>query len=112
MSRATMNATGRLTLPAEARRALGLDGETDFEVEIDHERDAIVLRPAVLLAREDAWAYTPEHRARLAESHADVRAGRVYKIGRSDLEPLVEHPELLPALLKKLERRARRVSDA
>lgn len=42
-----MNPTGRITVPAEARRAIGLDGEALFEVEVD--RGAIVLRPVAVV---------------------------------------------------------------
>jgi len=84
----TMNTSGRLTLPAETRRALGLEGSAEFEVEIDAESDALILRPAIVLRREDAWAYTPEHRARLAEAHRDSRAGRVRRMTESQLAKL------------------------
>ena len=81
-----MKADGRITLPARARRALGVQGETQFEVEV--KRDAIVLRPAVVLPREDAWAYTPEHRRLLERSRRDARAGRVRRLTERDLERL------------------------
>ena len=45
-----MNTTGRVTLPADARRALGLDGESFFEVAVD--RGAIVLRPVAIVPRD------------------------------------------------------------
>jgi AbrB family looped-hinge helix DNA binding protein len=77
--------TGRVTLPAEARRRLGLRGETEMEIEVDVEHDAIILRPAVTLRREDAWAYTPEHRELLASAHADSREGRVRLLTEDEL---------------------------
>ena len=46
-----MNPTGRLTLPAEARRALGLSGETFFEVHL--EGNAIVLKPVAIVPLEN-----------------------------------------------------------
>jgi bifunctional DNA-binding transcriptional regulator/antitoxin component of YhaV-PrlF toxin-antitoxin module len=72
----TMNDEGRITVPADARRALGIDGPADFEIEIDDSSDAIILRPVVTIRREDAWAYTPEHMARVAAARADGRDGR------------------------------------
>ncbi|HXM58541.1 MAG TPA: AbrB/MazE/SpoVT family DNA-binding domain-containing protein [Candidatus Dormibacteraeota bacterium] len=45
-----MNPTGRLTLPADARRALGLRGETFFEVHL--EANAIVLKPVAIVPLE------------------------------------------------------------
>lgn len=87
-----MSPNGRLTLPADARRRLGLVGGAEFEVEVDDEGDALVLRPVVVLRREDAWAYTPEHRALLATAHEDSRAGRVRRVSESDLRRLVDEP--------------------
>lgn len=46
----SMNPTGRLTLPADVRRALGLSGETFFEVHL--EDNAIVLRPVAIVPLE------------------------------------------------------------
>jgi len=83
-----MNNAGRLTLPAETRRALGIDGAAEFEVEVDEQSDALILRPAIVLRREDAWAYTPEHRALLAKAHEDSRRGRVRKVTESQLARL------------------------
>ncbi len=71
----TMTPQGRVTIPAAARRELGVEGEAQFEVGV--ERESIVLRPAVVMTREDAWAYTPEHRRLLAKAHRDSREGRV-----------------------------------
>ncbi|MGH2499807.1 MAG: hypothetical protein ACRDF0_06945 [Candidatus Limnocylindria bacterium] len=83
-----MTAGGRLTVPATARRELGLEGSSDFE--IDTKDDAIVLRPVVVLPREDAWAYTPEHRARLARAHRDSVEGRVRRLTERQLRRRVE----------------------
>jgi bifunctional DNA-binding transcriptional regulator/antitoxin component of YhaV-PrlF toxin-antitoxin module len=81
-----MNAQGRLTVPAEARRELGLGGETHFEAEIRN--GELRLRPAVLVPREDVWAYTPEHRALLARAREDATRGRTRLLGESALRDL------------------------
>lgn len=86
-----MNAQGRLTVPAEARKALGLAGEAQFEAEIRD--DGLLLRPAVLVPREDAWAYTPEHRAMLARAHDDVAHGRVRRLSEDELRELADIAE-------------------
>ncbi|MDA8185240.1 MAG: AbrB/MazE/SpoVT family DNA-binding domain-containing protein [Acidimicrobiales bacterium] len=88
MKTVTVSSSGRLTLPTEVRRLIGLEGETEMEVEVDEASDAVILRPAVLLRREDAWAYTPEHRDLLARAHRDSREGRVRELGEGDLEAL------------------------
>jgi AbrB family looped-hinge helix DNA binding protein len=49
MKTVVMNPSGRITLPAEARRLLNLEGETELEIEVDEESDAIILRPVLVL---------------------------------------------------------------
>jgi bifunctional DNA-binding transcriptional regulator/antitoxin component of YhaV-PrlF toxin-antitoxin module len=88
MKTVTLGSDGRLTLPIESRRALGILGEAELEVEVDVERDALVLRPVLALRREDAWAYTPDHRALLERAHEDSREGRVRDLDEDDLAAL------------------------
>lgn len=84
MKTAVMNAEGRITVPVAARRALGVEGETPFEVEV---RDgALVLRPAVVVPREDAWAYTPEHLRLVERARQDEEAGRILHLSSRDFE--------------------------
>ena len=90
MKTITMSRAGRLTLPAEARRRLGLDEETELHVEVDEVGDAIILRPAATLDREDAWAYTRQHRELLARAHRDSREGRVRTMTEDELARLGE----------------------
>ena len=78
-----MNAQGRVTLPASARRQLGLTEGARFEVAV--EENSITLRPAYLVPAEDAWAYTPESMASIRRALADVRAGRIYQLSAEDL---------------------------
>lgn len=52
-----MNPAGRVTVPAEVRRALGLDHEAFFEVGV--EKGAIVLKPVAVIPLEQARAYLP-----------------------------------------------------
>ncbi len=79
---------GRLTLPAELRHALGVTADQTFEVEAAQDQDALILRPATVLRREDAWAYTPEHRQLLERAHADSAVGRVQRLTEAELEAL------------------------
>ena len=82
-----MNAQGRLTVPAEARKALHVEGETPFELEVtEHE---IILRPALVVPREDVWAYTPEHLAQIEKSDADAHAGRTVHMTERELEQYI-----------------------
>lgn len=82
-----MKADGRLTIPAEIRRELGIEGQAEFEIELNP--DQLVLR-LVQLPREDAWAYTPEHRELLRRAHADSHEGRVRVLDETELERLGE----------------------
>lgn len=79
-----MNSYGRLTLPASARKTLGLEGEADFQ--LDFHEHALVLRPAIVMTLEDAWAYTSEHRGLLARAHNDSRRGRVHRLTEDQLD--------------------------
>jgi bifunctional DNA-binding transcriptional regulator/antitoxin component of YhaV-PrlF toxin-antitoxin module len=81
-----MSREGRLTIPASARRELGLEGEAQFQTEVRY--GTIVLHPVVAVPREDAWAYTPEHRASLARALKDSREGRVRQVSEEDLDRL------------------------
>lgn len=81
-----MNKQGRITVPASARRALRLGDEVQFEVEVKD--DALILRPAFVIPREDAWAYTPDHLASMRRADEDIAAGRVYRMTKSALEEL------------------------
>ena len=47
-----MNPAGRVTLPADVRRSLGLDEEALFEVEV--QRGAIVLKPVAVVPLQQA----------------------------------------------------------
>jgi bifunctional DNA-binding transcriptional regulator/antitoxin component of YhaV-PrlF toxin-antitoxin module len=55
-----MNPAGRVTVPAEVRRELGLGDEAFFEVHV--QRGAIVLRPVAVVPLEQAKSYLPNHR--------------------------------------------------
>lgn len=80
----SMNSEGRLTVPAAVRRHLGLDGEAQFQYEL--QGGALVLRPASVIPREDTWAYTPAHRERLGAALADSREGRVRELSEDELD--------------------------
>ena len=55
-----MNPAGRVTVPAEVRRELGLGDEAFFEVHV--QRGAIVLRPVAVVPLEQAKSYLTSHR--------------------------------------------------
>ncbi|MGH2389225.1 MAG: hypothetical protein ACRDIE_13555 [Chloroflexota bacterium] len=85
------NKEGRLTIPAEARAALRIEGETHWTVDI--EEGALVLRPAVVVPREDAWAATADHAAKVRRARADGQQGRIVTVRSEDLERIAALPD-------------------
>ena len=84
-----VNRQGRLTLPAQVRRALHLPNEgatLQWEV-VD---GAVVLRPVVVVPAEDAWAYTPEALASIARARQNAREGRVFRLTKDQFLALIE----------------------
>ena len=54
---------------------------------------AVVLKPALVIPEEDAWAYTPKHRALLERAHRDSREGRVRQLSEEDLLRIAEEAD-------------------
>lgn len=87
-----MNAAGRLTLPAEARRQLGIvDSEAQLQLEVSGGK--VTLQPVVTVPLEDAWAYRPEFRHQLEEALRDVRDGRVRQLTEAELERIADEAD-------------------
>jgi AbrB family looped-hinge helix DNA binding protein len=55
-----MNPAGRITIPADVRRALNLGAEAFFEVEV--QRGAIVLKPVAVVPLQQAKNHQTNHR--------------------------------------------------
>jgi bifunctional DNA-binding transcriptional regulator/antitoxin component of YhaV-PrlF toxin-antitoxin module len=68
-----MAADGRLTMPAAARRALGIEGAAHLVVDV-REGAEIVLRPAEVHLRDDSWMREPEVKSLLERAR---RSGTV-----------------------------------
>jgi bifunctional DNA-binding transcriptional regulator/antitoxin component of YhaV-PrlF toxin-antitoxin module len=82
------NEEGRLTIPADVRAALHVEGAAQWTAEVVN--GALVLRPAVLVPREDVFLYTPEERAKREQAREQARAGRSYaNVRPDDLEDLM-----------------------
>jgi len=78
-----VNDQGRLTLPADIRRRLGIGTGSQLEIKVVD--NSISLSRATVIPEEDRWAYTPEALASLQRALADVKAGRVYEATEEDL---------------------------
>jgi antitoxin PrlF len=72
--RAVLRDKGVVTIPQAIRDELGLIVEDQFLVTVEDGR--IVLSPATLVPRDQAWFWTVEWQAREAEADADLAAGR------------------------------------
>ena len=79
----TMNSQGSITVPAQARELLKVGPDSHFELEVtEHE---MVLRPALAIRREDAWAYTPDHLASVQRALQQVKGKRTHPLFAADL---------------------------
>jgi len=63
-----MSDRGRITIPSAIREALHLDDNAQLRLDIVDDR--LVITPAITIAREDAWAYTPEERAAIERARS------------------------------------------
>ena len=88
--RVSMSKTGRITLPAELRRSLRLEDEAEFEVEHVEGEDRFVLRPVVVVRREDAWVYTADMLASIQRGLQDLKEGRERSASEADFRALAE----------------------
>jgi bifunctional DNA-binding transcriptional regulator/antitoxin component of YhaV-PrlF toxin-antitoxin module len=87
-----INAAGRLTLPMEARRQLGIsDSAAQLQMEVSGGK--VTLQPVVTVPQEDAWAYTPEFRRQLEAALRDVREGRVRQLTEEELERIADEAD-------------------
>jgi AbrB family looped-hinge helix DNA binding protein len=78
-----VNKQGRLTLPIDVRRKLGIAEGTQLAVRV--ENSGVRLEPAYVVPDEDRWAYTPQALASLKRALADVKAGRVFEMTEAQL---------------------------
>lgn len=78
-----VNKQGRLTLPVDVRRTLGIGEGTHLEVKV--ENGGVRLQPAYVVAGEGRRAYTPHALASLKRALADVKAGRIFEMTDAQL---------------------------
>lgn len=69
-----LRAKGVITVPQPIREQLGLDIDDQLIVTVENRR--IILTPAAVVPRDQAWFHTPEWQAKEAEADADKAAGR------------------------------------
>ncbi|RSM59522.1 AbrB family transcriptional regulator [Actinoplanes sp. ATCC 53533] len=71
---ASLRSKGVLTIPLAIREQLHLEPGDNLLVTV--REGQIVLTPAALIPRDQAWFYTAEWQAKEAEADADLAAGR------------------------------------
>ena len=74
-----MRTKGVVTIPQDVRRAVALD-EGD-EVIFTVRNGEVVMTPAAVVPRDQAWFWTRDWQEREAEADADIAAGRVVERG-------------------------------
>lgn len=84
VQRAVLRSKGQITLPQQVRRDVGLEEGDDLLVTVQDGR--IVLIPASLIPKDQAWFWTEEWQAGEREVEADRAAGRRGRIFHSDEE--------------------------
>jgi len=96
----TMSDRGRITIPSTIREALHLDDNAQLRLDIVDHR--LVITPAITIAREDAWAYTPEESAALEHArHSPI----VPNVGEEDLLAIIEADDPQAAMRALIEHR-------
>lgn len=72
---ATIGDKGRVTLPDDVRKHLGIEAGDVVMIDLT-ENGTAELIPAALIPRDQLWFTYPEVQARMREATADVDAGR------------------------------------
>ena len=89
---AVQQRNGTVTIPAEARRILGLD-QPGSQVEVLVRDGELVLVPHMAVPTDQVWFFRPEHQAAERQADEDLAAGR-YTDHDSDTA-LIAHLEAL-----------------
>ena len=84
---AKVTRNGQLTLPAAARRKLGIEEGDYIEVSVDDDR--LVLTPKKLIDKSQAYFWASEWQAGEQEASRDVAEGRVREF--ENAEQLIAH---------------------
>ena len=81
----------QLTIPKEFIKQLNL--KTGDHIDIEIENGALVLKPVVVIPKDQAWFWSKEWQAGEREAEADMKAGRVTKA--MDVDEAMAHLDSL-----------------
>lgn len=92
-----VRSNGQITLPAGLRRQAGIEEGDVLAAQV--EDGIIVLRPKVLVDKDQAYFYTDRWQAGEREAEEDIRAGRGRKFGsmRELIETVAREHDIDPA---------------
>lgn len=79
----TIDSKGRVTIPADLRRELGIDENTPIRVDRT-DAGTFELVPAAIVPRDQLWYHAEEGRARLRVAEEDLRSGRSTRVSGPD----------------------------
>ena len=100
-----MDKQGRVWVPEEMLRALGIDGPVLMTVEVDAASGTLILHPGEAVPEEDWDCYLPERREVSKRCDPDHPG---YQLDRADLERLGEDP----TFLEEIRRNPKYLADA
>jgi antitoxin MazE len=72
-----MRAKAQLTIPKEIVKALNLKAGDHIDVSV--ENGSIIIKPVLVIPREQAWLYTEQWQSGERKADADIRHGKITK---------------------------------
>jgi len=81
---AKVNERGAITIPAQVRKAVGMEGESLVVASAVENGNEILIRMQLTIDRDQAWFWSPEWQAEEKKSAADYDRGRVTKMSADD----------------------------
>ena len=83
MANSVIDSKGRVWIPEELLKRLGVEGS--MTADVDSSCGVIVIRPVEAVPCEDEWAYTPQHLAVSASALRHIEAGETFQMSEQDL---------------------------
>jgi AbrB family looped-hinge helix DNA binding protein len=81
---AKVNGRGAMTIPAEVRKAIGLNGEALVVASAVENGNEILIKVQLTIDRDQAWFWTPGWQAEEKKSAKDFKDGKVTRMSADD----------------------------
>lgn len=88
---AKVNERGAMTIPAEVRKAIGLEGESLVVASAVENGNEILIKVQLTVDRDQAWFWKPEWQTEEKKSAEDYRDGKVTKMSPDDFLREIEN---------------------